>query len=113
MLELTFNELPQAVTQLFCKLENIERLLTDRSTQPQPETERWFNLLELCQYLPDKPVKPTVYGWVNQRAIPFHKKGKKLYFLKSEVDTWLRAGRKRTNSETESEAQDFTNRKRK
>ena len=34
------------------------------------------------QYLPDRPAKQTVYGWVFQKKIPYHKKGKKLQFLK-------------------------------
>ncbi len=111
-MEFTFEQLPKAFTQLFTKLENIERLLTERSNEPQPETERWLNLTELCDYLPDKPVKPTVYGWVHQRVIPCHKRGKKLYFLKSEIDIWLQAGRKKTFAETASEADNYINSKR-
>ena len=112
-MEITFEQLPQAVTQLFNKLENIERLLTDRNNQSQPETERWLNLSELCEYLPDKPVKPTVYGWVHSRTIPCHRKGKKLYFLKSEIDVWLKSGRKKTYAEIAAESQDYINGKRK
>ncbi|HMG67777.1 MAG TPA: helix-turn-helix domain-containing protein, partial [Chitinophagaceae bacterium] len=95
-MEITFEQLPSAVSQLFDKLENIERLLMGNSNQPQPDTDHWLNLTELCEYLPDKPVKPTVYGWVHHRVIPCHRRGKKLYFLKSEIDTWLKAGRKKT-----------------
>ena len=112
-MEFTFEQLPKAVTQLFDKLDNIERLLLNNSNQPQPDPERWLNLSELCEYLPDKPVKPTVYGWVHQRVIPNHRRGKKLYFLKSEIDTWLKAGRKKTIAETASEADQYINSKRK
>lgn len=113
MVEFTFEQLPKAVTQLFTKLENIERLLTERSNELQPEPERWLNLSELCEYLPDKPVKPTVYGWVHQRVIPNHRRGKKLYFLKSEIDAWLKTGRKKTITEAASEADQYINSKRK
>ena len=112
MVEFTFEQLPKAFTQLFSKLENIEKLLTDRSTNQQPETERWLNLAELCDYLPDKPVKPTVYGWVHKRVIPCHRRGKKLYFLKSEIDIWLKAGRKKTIAESTNEANNYINNKR-
>jgi len=111
MVEFTFEQLPNAVTQLFCKLENIERLLTDRSSELQPEAERWLNLSELCDYMPDKPVKPTVYGWVHKRTIPNHRRGKKLYFLKSEIDAWLKDGRKKTASEIAAEGTQYVNRK--
>jgi excisionase family DNA binding protein len=112
-MDITFDQLPKAVSQLFHKLEDIERLLKERPQTQEPETERWLNLTELCAYLPDRPVKPTVYGWVHQRAIPCHRRGKKLYFLKSEIDTWLKTGRKKTMAEIAAEAQEFTPTKRK
>ncbi len=77
-------------------------------TTPQPtETDRWFDLNELCIYHPDKPSKPTVYGWVNAGTIPVHKGGKKLRFLKSEIDNWLKQGRKKTLAETAIEAENY------
>lgn len=75
------------------------------------ETDSWLNLTDLCAYLPDKPVKPTVYGWVHQSLIPHHKKGKKLFFLKSEIDNWLKSGRKKTLSEIASEANAYLGKK--
>lgn len=77
---------------------------TQANNKQPTETDRWFDLNELCIYHPDKPSKPTVYGWVNARAIPVHKSGKKLRFLKSEIDTWLMQGRKKTFTETAREA---------
>lgn len=68
-------------------------------SEPPTETDRWFDLNELCQYHPDKPSKPTVYGWVSAGTIPVHKSGKKLRFLKAEIDSWLRKGRKKTQAD--------------
>jgi excisionase family DNA binding protein len=85
----------------------------NQQTATQSDNERWFDISELCTYLPDKPAKPTVYGWVHQKAIPCHRRGKKLYFLKSEIDTWLKTGRKKTMAEIAAEAQEFTPTKRK
>jgi hypothetical protein len=102
-MNITFEQLPQAVTQLFNKLENIEQLLLNRSKESEPK-DQWLNLTELCLYRPDKPAKATVYGEVHSSKIPFHKKGKKLYFLKSEIDNWLSLGRKHTKTEILSEA---------
>jgi len=67
------------------------------------DTERWMNLDELCQYHPDKPSKPTVYGWVHAGIIPFHKGGKKLRFLKSDIERWLLQGRKQTTAEVDAQ----------
>jgi excisionase family DNA binding protein len=73
------------------RLSNIETLLLDiKHSKKEIETDQWFNLNELCEYIPDKPSKPTVYGWVHAGTIPVHKGGKKLRFLKSEIDIWLK-----------------------
>lgn len=89
----TLEQLPSAATQLYHKMENIERLLAQIIKNPHSDSDRWFDLSELCEYLPDKPAKATVYGWVHTSIIPYHKGQKKLRFLKSEIDAWLMAGR--------------------
>jgi len=50
-----------------------------------------MNMQELCEYIPDRPSRATVYGWVNTKSIPVHKGGKKLRFLKSEIDKWMQS----------------------
>lgn len=83
-------------------------IITAFANNNQPiETERWFDLKELCEYHPDKPKESTVYGWVNAGIIPVHKGKKKLRFLKSEVDAWLKQGRKKTLAETDCEAEQY------
>jgi hypothetical protein len=107
MENLTFNELPQAVTELHIKLSNIESLLLAQSKLQQPETEEWYNLDQLCLYLPDKPSKATVYSWVSKSLIPTHKGSKKLRFQKSEIDNWLKDGRKKTLAEIDKLAAEY------
>ncbi|MBL4586010.1 MAG: helix-turn-helix domain-containing protein [Flavobacteriales bacterium] len=85
----------------------MKRLLLEKSSEQPTETDRWFDLTELCNYHPDKPAKATAYGWVHSGLIPVHKGGKKLRFLKSEIDSWLRQGRKKTFAETASEADQY------
>lgn len=104
--EISFNEVPQAVAHLIHKVEKIELLL--ETDKPQSETEdRWFNLQELRAYHPDKPAAATVYAWVGQRLIPNHKHGKKLMFLKSEIDAWLRTGKRKTMVEIDAEVENY------
>jgi excisionase family DNA binding protein len=77
-------------------IENsIKKVLNNQQAEQPTETDRWLDLKELCIYHPDKPSKPTVYGWVNAGTVPVHKGGKKLRFLKSEIDSWLRQGKKK------------------
>jgi excisionase family DNA binding protein len=78
-----------------------------RSDKETEITDSWFDLNELCNYLPDKPAKATVYGWVHIGSIPHHKGQKKLRFLKSEIDEWLKTGKKKTFFETSIEAEKY------
>jgi len=108
---LTLETLPKAFTHLTNEVSEIKRLLLEKSNEQPTETDTWFDLNELCIYHPDKPSKPTVYGWVNAGTIPVHKGGKKLRFLKSEIDNWLRQGRKKTLAETATEAETYLKKK--
>ena len=96
MNNITFDNLPDAVNEINDKLSRIEKILFEKGRETKSEADEWLNLTELCNYHPDKPSKPTVYGWVNSGAVPVHKGGKKLRFLKSEIDSWLKQGKKRT-----------------
>ncbi len=40
--------------------------------------------------------RQTGVVYANIKDTPHHKRGKKLYFLKSEIDAWLKSGRKNT-----------------
>jgi excisionase family DNA binding protein len=86
---LSFEALPGIVAEMNRK---IDLLLAER--QPQAEKDELFTLEQLQNYLPENPAKQTIYGWVNNRLIPFEKHGKRLYFRKSEVNEWLENGRK-------------------
>lgn len=109
--EISFNDMPQAMAYLINKVERLESLLNAKQSEAQ-ESDHWFNLEELRQYHPDHPAAPTVYAWVGQRLIPNHKHGKKLMFLKSEIDAWLKTGKRKTSAEIEAEAQQFVTKNR-
>ena len=105
---LTLETLPKAFTHLTNEVSEIKRLLLEKSNEKQtPEPDRWFDLNGVCGYIPDNPSKQTVYGWVNAGTIPVHKGRKKLRFLKSEIDSWLMQGRKKTLAEIASEAEQY------
>ena len=38
--------------------------------------------------------KQTLYGFTSKGVIPYLKKGKKLYFKRSELDKWINEGKK-------------------
>jgi len=98
--------MPQALAYLIGKVERLETLLSATKSE-LPESDKWFNLQELCSYLPDKPARQTVYGWIGQKLIPYHKKGKKLQFLKSEIDAWLIGDKHKSVAELQADAAAF------
>jgi excisionase family DNA binding protein len=93
---ITFDKLPEAVTLLLEKVSNIEALLTGQYLQ-QPEQDEPLNIIKAAKFL-DLAV-PTVYSKVSRKEIPVNKQGKRLYFYKSELEEWIRQGRKHTTNE--------------
>ncbi|WP_432329343.1 helix-turn-helix domain-containing protein [Mucilaginibacter sp. P25] len=98
---LTFDQLPKAVTQIQEKLDNIEQLLLQRQEQ-SPEQEELMPITQAAAFL-DLAV-PTVYSKVCRKEIPVNKRGKRLYFYRSELTEWIKSGRKKTAEEIREEA---------
>jgi len=109
--DISFNDMPKALAYLIGKVDKLETLLSVQTTAKVEPSDRWFNLQELCEYLPDRPARQTVYGWIGQHTVPYHKKGKKLQFLKSEIDAWLKSDKRKTAAELHAEAVRFVNSK--
>jgi hypothetical protein len=87
---ISFNDLPLVVAEINRKIDKL-LLLENEPIKPQ---DRLMTIEELQMYLPEHPARPTVYGWVNNRLIPYEKHGKRLYFRLSAVDDWLSNGRR-------------------
>lgn len=110
---ITFENLPEAVYTLGRKVDFLTNLLTTlTSQQSQVTNDKWIDIDELCRYLPSKPAKTTVYGWVQRREIPFTRQGKHLLFQKSCIDLWLAEKATKTTAELAEEAQSHTTRMR-
>lgn len=109
----THDGLPKAVHSLREEfreeIKEIKSLLFSLTNRTQSKADQWLDLVELCNYLPDKPVPQTVYRWVHEKTIPFHKAEgqKKLRFLKSDIDAWLMNGRQHTVKEIDAETDNF------
>jgi excisionase family DNA binding protein len=103
----TLETLPKAFSILTTEVSEIKKMLFTNPCFELVQHDRWFNLEEFIEYHPDKPKKSTVYGWVSRNIVPHHKDGKKLRFLKSEIDNWLRQGKRLTNAEAAIQAQKY------
>ncbi|MDP1621681.1 MAG: helix-turn-helix domain-containing protein [Bacteroidales bacterium] len=104
-MEPTFDKLPQAVNQIYDKLENIERLLLSISNDSQPEPDSLLTIKQAAEIL--HLSVPTIYGLVQRSEVPVCKRGKRLYFSKQELTTWIMAGRKKTAAEINEEAETY------
>ena len=107
----TFEKLPEAIGYLINKVESLETILQEKSKEQNEPVNQWFNLDELRAYLPDKPARATVYGWIGAKFIPSHKNGKRLRFFKPEIDQWLALGKRKSESELQIEAEEYFKRK--
>ncbi|MDB8931847.1 MULTISPECIES: helix-turn-helix domain-containing protein [Bacteroidales] len=110
---ITFEDLPKAMSWLMDKLNELDSKIDGLNNQNQSvPTEQWMNLKELCDYIPSHPAEQTVYGWTSCHLIPFHKRGKRIMFLKSEIDEWLHAGKIKSDKNLEDEVAQFIKSKR-
>ncbi len=107
---ITFDKLPEAVSMLILEVRELKMALSEKQ-EPKIATDKWMNLPELMEYLPDHPAAATIYSWVSSRKIPHHKGAKALRFLKSEIDQWLAAGKRKSESELQTEAEQYRLRK--
>ena len=95
--ELTFNELPSAVTLLLQKVEGIEDLLHQLQgdiTQKKKSEENGhtpMSLTEACAFL--KMKRSTMYYHLENGNIPATRKGKNYILFKDELVKWAESGR--------------------
>lgn len=103
MEHLTFEQLPNAICLLHDKIDRLELLLTAQSTMPKRDAI--FNVKEAADFL--HLSVSSLYGKTCRREVPFNKKGKRLYFYKSELEEWIRQGRNKTLEEVRREADQY------
>lgn len=86
----------------------VEKALA-RHQQPSGENQATFNeILDVngvAEYL--NLTKATIYSMTHKREIVHYKRGKKLYFYKSDMDDFISQGRVKTMEEIEQEATDY------
>lgn len=92
----TFDQIPKLIGKLLDRMERIELMLKGLNFAPHPE-EELLTISEAAAYL--NLSVATLYSKVSRNEIPVCKRGKRLYFCKSELLEWIREGRNITNEE--------------
>ncbi len=104
-MEITFESLPKAVTHLQETVNNIERLLLEKSNEIPQEADELLTVQDTAKFL--SLSVPTVYSLIHKGELPVMKRSKRCYFSKIELINYLKQGRKKTLAETASEADTY------
>lgn len=103
---LTFDQLPKAVTMLTKEVSELKRLLIEKQEQPTTEQpEQLLTVQEAAQFL--NLTVPTIYSKVSKGELPVMKRSKRLYFSSTELMEYIKEGRKKSNAEIEQEAEAY------
>ena len=75
------------------------------SKAPTNQTEQLLTIQEAAEFL--SLTVPTMYSKVSKGELPVMKRSKRLYFSRTELLEYLKAGRKKSNAEIEQEAEAY------
>jgi len=110
MENLTFDKLPEAVTMLAKEVSELKALLLKQSEQPSTEPQDELLTIQQASELLNLSV-PTLYSKVSKREISSMKRSKRLYFSRTELIEYLKAGKRKTSAEIEAEADAYLSNK--
>ena len=93
MTNVSFENLPQAVSLLLEKVETLQQLFKSQQN-PGSLSDKPLTISQAAEFV--NLTVPTLYGFVSKRTIPFSKVGKRLYFSEAELTSWIKSGRKQS-----------------
>jgi len=79
----------------------LKAIRNNQPTTDQPE--QLLTIQEAAEFL--SLTVPTIYSKVSKGELPVMKRGKRLYFSRTELMEYLKQGRKKSNAEIEREAE--------
>jgi excisionase family DNA binding protein len=104
--ELTFDQLPKAVTMLTNEVSELKRLLMEKQAEPSAQSnDKPLSIGEAADFL--NLSIPTLYSKVSRGELPVMKRGKRLYFSLAELKEYLNAGRRKSNAEIVAEVDQY------
>jgi len=87
----TLETLPKAFMELYQEVIEMKRLMQEQAKPQQTVPGQLMIVEDAARFL--SLSRHTIYGLVNRNAIPYMKKGKRLYFTTEQLTTWLKSGR--------------------
>jgi len=98
---LSFEQLPKAVSLLNSKLEKIERLLLSQNHHTQTDPDKLLNIKDASQFL--NLSIATIYSKCSLGELPHIKRGR-LYFDRAELSKYLKDGKQKTNEDIKADS---------
>ena len=101
------DSLPKLVLVTSNELEQLIRKVLSENRQASPQAHQqaaheYLNITQAADYL--QLPQSTLYQFCSLRRIPYAKRGKRNFFLRSDLDKWHDENRKKTKKEIEAEA---------
>ncbi|EJF99023.1 DNA binding domain-containing protein [Flavobacterium sp. F52] len=96
-----FEDLPDILGTLSLRIENIERILKNNAKEDKEIDDNLLTIQDASKLL--KLSVATIYSKVCRNELPVSKKGKRLYFQKTELLDWIKSGRIKTIAEIQKE----------
>lgn len=93
---ITFNELPQVISEINRKLDILTEKLQFSITDEKSKEQDLLSIKEAANFLNLKV--PTLYSKVSKREIPFMKRAKRLYFSRKDLLDYIKSGQQDTIS---------------
>ncbi len=83
--------------------DSVKKAISEQNGITQTEkSPQLLTVEQACEFL--NLAKQTLYGFTSKRLIPFLKRGKKLYFKKTELEEWVNIGKHKSLDELQKES---------
>lgn len=99
---ISFDSLPETVIRLEDKIDKLTSYIHSLDTKKSEPVDRQFTVPETADFLDLAPA--TVYTKFHKGELPGNKVGGRLYFFESDLRSYIRTGRRKTNAEIWAEA---------
>lgn len=95
--ELSFDKIPAVLQEILLRIKRIEFVLGEITPKTDKSSTERMSVQQTAVFLDCST--STIYAMVARRQIPHEKKGRRLYFQRSELDKWLKKDRRATMDE--------------
>jgi len=92
-------------------VRNVLKEIPPHAVEPTDQPEQLLTIKEAAEFL--SLAVPTIYSKCSKGELPLMKRGKRLYFSRTELLEYIKIGRKKSNAEITAEADEYIRKQRK